>query len=111
MASPLRAIPVQSLAAASVVVGYTAIGALIPHSLRMLWVQNLTDQTIMLSFDAINDHFPLASNAYILLDVNANQLANSAGFFIENRTTMYAKRIGTPTTGSVYVSGFYALGE
>ena len=71
----------------------------------LLILQNLTDISIMLSLDGVNDHIPLVSNGYILLDMNKyitdRQLSFSAG------TVWQAKRLtsGTAATvGSVFIT-------
>ena len=54
---------------------YLAIGgansALInPARIMLIW--NLTDVLLMFSFDGINDHFPIPTNGYVLIDVASN---------------------------------------
>jgi len=105
-----RADPVRTLAAGSVVVGYTAIGTLFEHPTRQIFIQNLTDALLMFSFDADNDHFPLLPQSFLILDVTSNEV-DPNGWFIGKSTIMYVKRIGTPTTGSVYLSVFYGKGD
>jgi len=65
----------------------------------------------MFSFDnGVVDHFPLLAQSYLLLDVSSNKIDSSGWFFAKN-TVLSVKRIGTPTTGSVYVSMFYGQGD
>ena len=111
MAQPVRAIPLDSLGFASIGASYTNVGSRTENAVRILWIQNLTDATLMFSFDAINDHFPLVSNAFVLLDFNANQNLNQSGLFLEVGTQLYVRQEGVPTSGSVFLSGFYARGE
>lgn len=106
----LRAYAQQSLAAASVGASFTAIGSPLLKPMRMLLVQNYTDALLQFSFDGVVDHFVLPSMGQFILDVTANQINNASGFFIGSGTQMYVEQIGTPTTGSVYVSSFYANG-
>lgn len=98
--------PVRSLVAASVIAGYTAVGTAMVHPIRQLVIQNLTDQAVMFSFDGINDHLPLASNSAFTDDITANKTVDQ-GFYLPHGTIIYVKRIGTPTTGSVYITAFY----
>ena len=112
MAQPVRAIPLDSLGFASIGTSYANVGSRIENALRIAWIQNLTDATLMFSFDAVNDHFPLTASSFVLLDFNANQNQNQTGLYLENGTQLYVRRISaSPTTGSVYFSGFYAKGE
>lgn len=101
---------VRTLAAAGVLAGYTAVGTAFLNPSRILIIQNLTDQSVMFSFDGVNDHLPLVSNGYIVIDAAANKsnVPVMTCCFAQG-TIIYAKRIGTPTTGSVYVSTFYGF--
>jgi hypothetical protein len=60
----------------------------------------------MFSFDGIDDHFPLASSGYLLLDITANKTRES-GFFIAEGDRLYVKEVVTPTSGAVYFTSFY----
>lgn len=99
--------PLRSLAAGSIGAGYTAIGSPISFMVRMILIQNLTDASVMFSFTGNTDHFALPAGGFLLLDLTANQIADS-GFFVSEGTQMFAKQIGVPSTGSVYISAFYA---
>ncbi len=111
MAQPVRAMLVKTLGFASIGGSYTNVGSPITNSIRLPLIQNFTDAALMFSFDAVNDHFPVAAGTGFVLDVNANQNLNQSGLFLEIGTTLYVRTIGTPSTGSVYFSGFYARGE
>lgn len=97
---------VKTLAFGSIVAGYTAVGSAFTHPIRILMIQNLTDESVMFSFDGTNDHLPLSLGGYLLIDVTANK-SLSQGFYVSEGETIYVKRIGVPTTGAVYVSAFY----
>lgn len=100
---------VRHLLGSAVVAGfYTAIGGPLLHPCRQFFVQNLTDQTLMFSFDGINDHFPLPANGFLLDDVTSNA-ALSKGFMLAQGETLYVKSLGIPVpAGDVYFSVFYA---
>jgi len=108
MSSAIRFAPetVRSLAFGSIVAGYTAIGTALEHPIRIFLLQNLTDETLMFSFDGVNDHIPVSLGGYLLIDVTANKTLVQ-GFYIAEGSSIYVKRIGIPTTGAVYVSTFY----
>lgn len=97
---------VRSLAFGSIVAGYTPIGTVLDNPIRIFFLQNLTDETLMFSFDGVNDHVPLSLGGYILIDVTANK-GISQGFYIAKGAQVHVKRIGVPTSGSVYLSVFY----
>ena len=99
--------PAKSLAFGSIGAAYMGVGSAFSKPVRILILQNLTDGIVWLSFDGINDHIPLASISYIILDLTANKGTND-GWFIGEGTRVYAKELGAaPTSGSVYVSACY----
>lgn len=98
---------VRSVAAASVGAGYTAIGTPIANPAKILLFQNGTDANVMISFDGVNDHLPVFAGAFVLLDASTNRTDPAGSCTVPANTTFYVKRIGTPTTGSVYLSTFY----
>lgn len=104
----IRLVPeaARSLAFGSIAAGYTGIGTAISNPVRILHIQNLTDVILMFSYDGINDHFPLASNAYLLLDITANK-SRDHGFYLAEGTRIYVKQDGVPASGSVYVTVYY----
>ena len=106
LAIRLKPETVRSLAAASVVAGYTAVGTAFTEPSRILILQNLTDEDVMFSFDGINDNLAVAGPGSFVLDVCSNK-GVAGSLFIAQGTIIYVKRIGTPTTGSVYISTFY----
>lgn len=99
--------PVRSLAAASILGTYVAVGSALANSSRQFFIQNLTNATVMFSFDGVNDHFPLPSSGFFLDDVTSNGSVTQ-GWFLPQGTILYVKQVGTPSTGSVYFSVFYA---
>ncbi len=99
--------PQRTLAAGSIVAGYTGVGTALTHPARVIFIQNLTDALVQFSFDGVNDHFPLPANGYIIEDITANKTSNGGAFFMAEGDRLYVKRIGTPTTGTVYFTVFY----
>ena len=81
------------------------------NPVRILMVQNLTDVTLQFSFEGVNDHFVLPANGFQLLDLMTNQQDTASGFFVATNTTIFVQEIGSPTTGNVYVSAYYAQGD
>ena len=99
--------PARSLAFGSIGAGYMGVGAAFDRPIRLIILQNLTDALVWLSFDGINDHVPLASISYIILDVTANKAVDQ-GWFIGEGTRVYTKRLsGVPGSGAVYVTTCY----
>ena len=97
---------VRELGFATIAAGYKAIGDQLEFPSHLLYIQNLTDASVWISFDGQTDHFPLVAGSFLLLDITSNK-SNQIGFFIAEGTTFYAKQLGVPTSGSVYVTSFY----
>ena len=96
----------RSLAFGSIGAAYTAIGTSLDYPARVFLLQNLTDKTLMFSFDNVDDHLVLPTGGYLLIDVTANR-SLSQGFYISKGQKVYVKQVGVPTSGSVYLSVFY----
>lgn len=99
--------PLRSLAFGSVVVGYTGVGTAISNPAREFLVQNLTDTTLLFSFDGVNDHFRLPGNGFWLNDNTSNKSV-SQGFFLAEGTRLYVKQDGAvPSSGTVNFTIIY----
>lgn len=106
----LRADPIRSIAFGSILVGYSPIGTALDRPMRIINVQNTTNAILMFSFDGVNDHFVLPANSFILLDITTNDV-DTSGFFISKGTLVQVKQIGVPTSGTVYLTTFFARGS
>lgn len=105
----LRLVPevMRSIGFASIGATYMGIGAAFDHPIRIFFLQNLTNATLLFSFDGVIDHFVLPQNGYLLIDVTTNQTFQQGCFMAEGQR-IYVKQSDTPTSGSVYLSVFYA---
>lgn len=106
----LRAEAQRSLAFGATGANYVAIGTPMAHPINIFIVQNLTDATMQFSFDGTIDHFVLPANGMWVSDNVTNRQETNTAFFLGKGTSFYVKRIGTPTTGSLYVTVLYARG-
>ena len=97
----------RSLAFGSIVAGYTAIGDGFDNPAVQIILQNMTDEKLVFSMDGIVDHIVLPSNGYWDSDIAANRQGNRTAR-IPLGTIFYVKRLGVPTTGSVYLTVCYA---
>jgi len=97
---------IRTLAFGSIVAGYTAIGTALANPARILILNNLTDKSVMFSFDGVNDHIAIAGPGSFVLDITSNK-AVAGGLFLAQGTIIYVKQIGNPSTGNVYVSVFF----
>lgn len=100
--------PIRELDFNTLDVAYIGVGTSISNPAHIVFIQNLTDVLVMISWDGIDDHFPLTPNGYFLMDVTANKTATGGSFMISQGTRFYAKYVASPASeGSVYVSIFY----
>jgi len=104
----LRADPQRSIAFGSIGSSYSAIGTQLDQPMRIVYIVNGTDALLQFSFTGNTDHFVIPAQSYILFDVSSDQ-ALTQGFYISKGTTVYVKRIGTPSSGTVYLSAFYGV--
>jgi len=102
----MKAEACRSLAFGSIGAAYAAIGTALSNPARMILLQNLTDATVWISLDGVSDHFPLLNQGYLVLDISGNKTQDS-GFYLAEGDKLYCKRLGTPTSGSVYFTAFY----
>ena len=98
---------VRELAFGAIVADYIGIGDSTKSPATQFIVQNLTNVTLMFSIDGITDNIPLPATGFWVNDVASNQ-QGVKGMRVESGTRFYVKRIGVPTSGSVYVSICYA---
>lgn len=111
LATKLKFEPLRSLAFGSIGATYTAVGTPTEHPMRQFFIQNLTDQLLIFSFDGINDHFVLPVNGFWIEDITTNK-SQDIGFYIAQNTTLYVKRsAGAATSGSVYFTVTYGANQ
>lgn len=100
--------PIRSLAFGSIGTSYTAIGSAFTNPARIIIFNNLTDVSILFSFDGITDHLILPTNGFKVLDVTSNEVRDD-GFFIAEGTVIYAKQESVAATlGNIYIEVIHA---
>jgi len=102
--------PVREVGFAAIGVGYTSISVARPsidHSARMILFQNFTNADLWISKDGVNNHIPLGSRSFILLDIMANQTGQGMSFYIAKGSRFWVKQLEVPTSGSLYMTVFY----
>jgi hypothetical protein len=107
----IRVDALRSLAAGSVTASYVAIGTAFTHQMRLLKIINNTNADLFVSFDGVTDNDFVPANGFCLYDGNTNKNLPDSRWVFQPNTTVYAKRSGTPTTGSIYVVGLFGQGE
>lgn len=98
--------PLRSLAFGSISNAYMGIGTPFEFPSRLVFIQNLTDATLVFSLDGVHDHFVLPASSNFVFDITTNQ-PQTLGIYIAVGTRFYVKEIGIPNSGTVYVSTFY----
>jgi len=100
--------PCRTLGFAAIGAGYMGVGTSINHPARQIFIQNLTNITLMFSFDGINDHFPLPANGFFLDDITSNKANQVGDFNLASGDRLYVKQLaGAPGAGAVYFSVIY----
>jgi len=102
--SKFRCEAVKTLAFGSIVAGYTKIGASYAHPISKIFIVNSTDVALYFSLDAVLDQIVLPAGGFIMLDITIDPTTPD---YIPVGDSIYVKRLGVPTSGSVYVSAFY----
>ncbi len=99
---------VRTVAFGGISAVYAGVGIAFSSPIRILHLQNLTDATLMFSYDGVNDHFPLATQGFIVLDITSNQ-ALQQGFFMAQGQRLYvrdmvAEGYNPPTIDAVWLT-------
>lgn len=101
--------PVRSINFADIDDIYKTLGTAMTRPIRIIFLNNLTNANMMFSFNGINDHLPLPSWGYLLLDITSNKTLPQ-GFFLAEGQQIYVRKesaLEIPTIGNVYLSTFY----
>jgi hypothetical protein len=101
--------PLRSLGFASISAIYASVGLPFSNPVRILKVTNLTDATMLVSLNGVDDHDIVPANGFFLYDYASNK-ANAAGLLEQPQgDRMYVKAESTlPTSGNIYVTVVYA---
>ena len=102
----LRIEPLRSLAFGSMGATYVPVGTPTEHPASLMVIQNFTDAYLMFAFNDHTDHIPLSPGGSFTIDVTANK-PGQVDLMITAGTHVHVKNLGTPTTGSVYVTTLY----
>ena len=103
----LSAETLRTLAFGSISGTYAAIGTAFLNPSRLLYIVNSMDVLATFSLDGTHDHFVVPAGSYILIDVGSNRSDMSGNLNFPQNQIIYVKAT-SPSTGSVYLSTFYA---
>ncbi len=105
----LKPEPLRSLAFGSITGSYANIGTGFAHPSVILHVQNDTNAALLISFSQEVDHEFLAAGGFLLLDVASNRSNLSESRSFSQGTIIQVKSAsGNPSSGSIYLSTYYA---
>jgi hypothetical protein len=101
--------PLRALAFGSISGTYAAIGTALANASHLIKVDNLTDVTVTISFDGVNDHFVMPTQSGTIFDFSSDMVLPVGKLFLSQGTIVYVKQTsGAPSSGNVYVSSMYA---
>ncbi len=75
---------------------------------RLILVQNLTDQLLEFSMDGLNSHFVLPACSSVTFDAGTNKGTPNTAAFPQGYGVFVTAPGTLPTTGSIYLTYFYA---
>jgi hypothetical protein len=103
--------PIRSVDFGSITGSYIGLGAPFQNPIHWFMVQNFSNSAVMISWDGINDHFPLPVQGYVIMDVGSNKTLTGGSFMVAQGTRFYVRDLTgvPPTLGSVYLSAFYGF--
>jgi hypothetical protein len=98
----------KSLGFAAIGAGYMGIGAALQNPAREIFIQNLTDVTLVFSDNGVDDKFKLPPMSGYVIDIAANKSNQVGTFCMAQGDRMYVKHNGVaPVSGEVCFSAIY----
>lgn len=98
----------RSLAFGSISGAYAGVGSPFANPVRMICLDNLTDEDLVVSFNGTTNHTPVPARSGRVLDYCSNTSMQSGVAEQQVGTRVYVKAIGgAPTSGSFYVTVIY----
>jgi len=103
----------KTIGFASISGTFAAVGTPLTHTWRAFRITNNTDGDMIFSFDQVNLNLFVPALTFVLYDLaaNASTISSEDGLVLSKGTQFYVKQSSAPTTGSIYIEGFYAIGE
>lgn len=89
---------------------YRVIGSPLTHPVRYIKFQNLSTQSVYISWNGIHDHMILPANSFDVIDIATNKQKTDAGF-ISKGTQFWVRQVGAAPVGNVYISVLYGYGD
>ena len=100
----------REVLSASIAAAYTAVGAALTHTARMIQFVNSTDKALYISVDGATNIMRISAGATQNLDFCTNEVQEE-GFFVSIGTQFYVNRTeaGAPGSGSIAIQVIYAI--
>jgi hypothetical protein len=108
-----RADAILSVANGSITNSYTTLGSPLTHNWRYFKITNNTDGDMFISFDGTTNNLFVPAYSFTLYDIATNAGPPNVidNLLLGLGTQFYIKYSSAPTTGSLYIEGWYARGE
>lgn len=95
--------PIREIAFGSISGTYAPVGGVTTDFVRIISLNNGTNQDLYMSFNGVNDHLRLAPSSFKLFDLTANQIPRD-GFFLAKNLQIYVKQVtAPPTAGALWI--------
>ena len=89
---------------------FTPLGTPLVEHVRLLSLNNSSNQEVYISFDGVTNHLRMTQNSFKLFDLSSNKVRDD-GLFIGVGTQIYVKFVSTlGVSGSVWAEAMAAEG-
>lgn len=107
-ATRILAETIRSVGFGAIGIGYSNVGFPLAFPSVLMTFTNATDEGVIFSFDGVHDHVFINDGITGTFNFSSNKV-NDRGLFLAQGTVIYVRAAAaTPTSGSVYISSFYA---
>ena len=89
---------------------YAAVGAAFADNVRILGLNNSTDQEIYVSLDGVNNNLRMAANSFQLYDLTANRVRDDGLFFAVGDRVFVKEVSAAVGSGAFWVHALAAAG-
>ena len=97
---------------AAITASFTTVGTALSHNWRTVKITNNTNGNLIVSVDGVTNNIFVPANSFTLYDITANtDTDNSTALVFAIGTQFYVKSSTVPTSGDVYIEGFYQQGQ
>ena len=104
---------IRVLAEAGTSDAYAEVGQPLIYPSKMLIINNQMNGDLMMSFDGTTDQLYIQAGQAMVLDFSSDKEGPSEKFSLSAGTQFWVRQFGltNPTTGDIFISSVYGLGE